>query len=88
MEKLSSNRDLYDYLLFLASELKERGSVELSEAVRAASGHASGISTEFLGESRLALRRVFNAKNSILSDEYLADMTEVLKQLDAALDKQ
>jgi hypothetical protein len=56
---LASNRDLYDYMTRLSSGLKQRGAAALSEAVDLARRYASGSSsTEFLGESRIALTRV------------------------------
>ena len=85
MKTLSSNRDLYDYLLYLSSELKQRGSKALSEAVAFASSQGSSSSTEFLGESRVALRRVLNEENGTLSNQERADLSDVLKQLDESL---
>jgi len=85
MKALSSNRDLYDYLLLLSSELKRRGSTALSEAVAFASSQGSSSSTEFLGESRIVIRRVLNEENGALIDQERADLSDVLKQLDEAL---
>ena len=42
--------------------------------------------TEFLGKSRLALRRVRAEENGILSRIERADLQDVLRQLDAVLD--
>ena len=87
MKSFSNNRELYEYLLFLTAELKKRKFDELSEAVAFASHQASGMSTEFLGESRIALRWVLKEEDGILTVEERADMSDVLKQLDAALDR-
>jgi hypothetical protein len=87
MKALSSNRELYDYLLFLSSELKQRGSTALSEAVAFAIGNAASFSTEFLGESRIALKRVLSQENGILTGQERADLCNVLGQLDKALDR-
>ena len=88
MKTLAGNRESYDYLLALASVLKQRGAVSLSEAVAFASRHvASMFSTEFLGESRIALRRVAAEENGVLTPEERSDLLDVLKQLDQALDK-
>jgi|HubBroStandDraft_2_1064218.scaffolds.fasta_scaffold608009_2 hypothetical protein len=88
MKPLSNNREFYEYLLYLAAELKKRKFDELSEAVTFASRHASSnISTEFLGESRIALRRVLKEENEVLTVQGRADLSDVLKQLDEALDK-
>ncbi len=88
MKPFSNNRELYEYLLFLSAELQKRKFEELSEAVAFASRQAaSNISTEFLGESRIALRRVLKEEDGILTVQERADLSDVLKQLDEALDR-
>ncbi|MFZ0307036.1 MAG: hypothetical protein WAL89_02595 [Candidatus Sulfotelmatobacter sp.] len=85
--KLSNNRELYEYLLLLASQLESRGAEVLSKDVSAAARTANAFpATEFLGESRIALRRVLAEENSFLSQIDLAELQDVLGQLDAALD--
>jgi len=75
---------LYDYLLRMASTLKQRGANKLCEAVAFAIGHASSLSTEFLGESRIALRRVLDEEHGILTGQERRELLDVLKQLDHA----
>jgi hypothetical protein len=75
---LSSNSDLYRYLLELAENLRKLGLSELAEIVISASNQAAAMSTEFLGESRIALRRVWNCGRSILTEEARADLVNVL----------
>jgi hypothetical protein len=88
MKALSNNRDLYEYLLFLASVLEQRGATALSEIVQFASRLASTFpATEFLGESRIALRRVLGEENGILNDQERTDLCDVLKQLDSAFNR-
>jgi hypothetical protein len=88
MKILFNNRELYDYLLFLASELKKRKFDELSEAVTFASRHAAGnMTTEFLGESRIALQRVLKEEDGVLTVKERNNLSDVVKQLDDALDK-
>ena len=87
MKPFSDNRELFEYLLFLASELKKRRFNELNEAVIFASQQASSMSTEFLGESRIALRRVLKEEDGILTVQERNDLSDVLRQLDDALDK-
>jgi hypothetical protein len=83
--KLQSNRDLYQYLLVLSEQLKSRGSEELSAMVVSATRLAGDIPiTEFLGESRIALRRVKKEAGSLLNEEERLELKEVLKQLDAS----
>jgi hypothetical protein len=86
MKPLNSNRDLYDYLLLLASLLEQQGLHALSEAVMFASAQAAGLSTEFLGESRIALRRVRDEGADALGGDDRNDLLDVLRQLDEALD--
>ena len=88
LKALSNNRELYEYLLLLAEKLKDRGSLELGETVRLASRHAaSNMSTEFLGESRIALRQVLQVQRNVLTEQERTDLADVLKQLDDALDQ-
>jgi len=87
MKTLHSNQELYDYMLSLMSTLKKRGADVLSETVDFARNQASGLSTEFLGESRIALRRVANQEGNVLTEEERTDLLDVLRQLDEALDK-
>jgi len=88
MKTLSNNQDLYEYLLFLDSVLKQRGATALSGIVQFASMQASTFpATEFLGESRIALRRVLDEENGILNEQERTDLRDVLKQLDSAFNK-
>jgi hypothetical protein len=81
---LDNNRQLYDYLAAMGAKLNARGAVELSRAVLAASRMAATIpDTEFLGESRIALRRVENEQTVLTEDERL-ELLGVLRQLDEA----
>jgi len=85
--KLSSNRAFYEYVVLLESQLRSRGSEALSKDVAAAGRTANTIpATEFLGESRIALRRVLAEENGILSQAERAELQDVLGQLDVALD--
>ena len=81
---LRSNQELYDYLLRLTRGLKSRGATELAEAVAFASGNAAGLSTEFLGESKIALQRVALEGRAVLTASESADLEDVLQQLAAA----
>jgi hypothetical protein len=86
MKRLESNAELYRYLLVLASQLRSQGATDLATLVESASRQASGMSTEFLGESRIALRRVLETKQGILTEAERKDLSDVLRQLDDALD--
>lgn len=87
MTHLASNRELYEYLVRLAEELKSTQLDELSEAVLVASRHAAGLSTEFLGESRIALQRVLNEENGALTSQQRSDVSDALTVLHRAFDR-
>jgi len=87
MKQLCNNRELYEYLVHLASELKRSKSEALGDIVSSASRHAAGMSTEFLGESRIALRRVLAEEVGILGEQERANLKSTLEQLDKALDE-
>ena len=87
MKPFLNNRELFDYLQWLTLELKRRSSPELSDAVAFASQQAASMSADFLGESRIAMRRILKEENGILTSQERADLSDVLKQLDDALDK-
>jgi hypothetical protein len=84
MKVLSSNKELYDYLVSLSLELKLRGAAALSELITLAIGNAASSSTEFLGESRIALKRILGQENGILTNQERDDLLDVLKQLEKA----
>ena len=86
MKNLRDNRELYDYLCSLSKELKQRGADTLVTVVARAVGNAGCISTEFLGESLIALRQVLKDGHNVLNEEERADLSDVLRQLDHALD--
>lgn len=88
MKKLSSNQELYEYLLFLSSVLKQRGSKQLDEIVGFAIGFASTFPpAEFIYESRLALERILEQENGVLTDQERKDARRVFKQLNKACKK-
>ncbi len=84
---LHNNRELYEYLGRLAGALDSAGQHDLEQVVTTAMGNASSLSTEFLGESRLALRRVLSDGGSALTSQERTDLVDVLAQLDQALER-
>jgi ABC-type transporter Mla subunit MlaD len=85
MDKLTSNQQLYEYLQALSRLLHERGAKDLSQTVANASRTAAGnVSTEFLGESRIALNRVMNEGQRALTSQERDDVADVLKQVNGA----
>lgn len=85
MKPLANNRELYDYLLSLASQLRQGGATSLVNGIERAAGNAASLVTEFLGESRIALRQVLAEERDILTEQQRMEVADVLGQLDAAL---
>ena len=88
MKRLASNAELYEYLTALFKILEERGSKKLAEVVFHASQTASGnMIAEFLGESRIALRRVVKGGRRVLTKEECDTAKDVLLQLEDVFEK-
>jgi hypothetical protein len=82
-----NNQQLYDYLVALGAKLNAREAVDLSRVVLAASRTVATIpDTEFLGESRIALRRVETAQTVLTEDERL-ELLDIVRQLDEAFSR-
>jgi hypothetical protein len=84
---LASNQELYNYLLGLTDILMERGSTVLANSVRGAARPASGMSTEFLGESRIALDQTPAAEAGALNSPEREQLIAVISQLDKTLSR-
>jgi hypothetical protein len=88
MKRLASNAELYEYLTALSKILEERGAKRLAEVVFHASQTAAGnMITEFLGESRFALRRVVKGDRGALTKEERDKAKHVLLQLEEVFEK-
>lgn len=83
----SNNEDLYKYLLYLISILNERGRDDLSEKIEFASKQATSSATEFLGESRIAIKEVLLRAGTILNEKEKLDLTSALTQIGSALER-
>jgi len=83
----SSNEDLYQYLLYLISILNERDRRDLSEKIKFASAQAASSATEFLGESRIALKEVLLNASSVLNEKEKIDLASALAQIGNALER-
>ena len=84
-KKLNNNTDLYDYLLSLGDLLADRGAQQLAEAVQFAARQGTGLSTEFLGESHIALRDVLEKEGGVLGATERNDLVGVISQVEFAL---
>jgi hypothetical protein len=87
MKQIQDNSELYSYLRGLETKFRIAGSTGLADTLALASRHAGGMSTEFLGESRIALRKISDPARALLSEGELSDLRSVLDQLDIALDR-
>lgn len=85
MKPFSNNQEFYDYLTLLISRLHERGFHDLAKPLEFAASQASSNSTEFLGESRIALRQLLD-ENPVqaLTEPEIAEVHSALRQLDTA----
>lgn len=84
VKPLSSSQELGDYLCDLRYRLSTRGLHRLVDIL--AVPLAQGMPTEFLGESRSALRRLLKEAPDQLTPEERADMEAVLRGIDDAFD--
>jgi hypothetical protein len=85
MKPFASNNELYEYMQWLASTLQARGASDLATRVMSACHTAIGLSTEFLGESKLALKEVIESESSPLSEAEQKDLLSAMSQVDVAL---
>jgi hypothetical protein len=84
---LSSNAELYTYLLSLKTMLEGNGAFDLASIAEFASRHARGMITEFIGEARIALREIYSSNRNGLTDVEKAFLHDVIAQLDATFDR-
>ncbi len=85
---LADEGELYKYMRSLSSVLRSRNASSLSETVaRAAATAAGNMSTEFLGESRIALKRVASLGITFLSVDELKRVNDVIEQINDAFDR-
>ena len=85
--ELSSNLALHEYLISLASLLESRNAQVLARAVHFAIAQSSASSTEFLGESRIALKKVSTDGSAFLSPEEQNDLASAVEQIEGAFRK-
>ena len=88
MKGLNDNAELYEYLRLLSTRLEELGAKELAECVMHASKtSACNVSTEFLGESRIALVRVMKEEGGVLTGQERDEVRDVLRRLDQVFER-
>lgn len=87
MKRPSNNTQLSQHLQFLTKTLEERHAKELSEAVAHVGRMSPVMSTEFLGESRIALTQLLRKERGILTDQERDEVQEVLSEIDGVFDR-
>ena len=83
MKSLANNTVLHSYLLSLADLLANGGYDALAESVRFAVKQGAGLSTEFLGEALIALRRVQDQQTLEAKNRH--ELSDVIEQIQSAL---
>lgn len=86
-KKLQSNKDLFEYLVDLARELRGCGESAAADDVAFASQFFSGSPTEFMHEAHVALINVRKICGANLSRLQLENIESVLAQIDAAFNR-
>lgn len=84
---LKSNQDLSDFLTWLTKWLKDNKRLDLVEHVLQVTGSAFTTSSEFLGETRIALSKVKAGGVRALSKSVDEDIASAISQIDAAFRK-
>ena len=79
--KLEDNAALHRYLGALADRLDARSRPSLAAVLRSAK-QATGLSTEFLGESLIALRNVLEGENGALTSVERDHLVSVIRQVE------
>ena len=85
MAGLASNSDVYNYLSSLAKLLEGTSAAPLAAHLYTARDQAAGLSTEFLGESLIALRKVLTAENGVLKSSEREELERVVIQVEFAI---
>ncbi|HWF63988.1 MAG TPA: hypothetical protein VN685_05195 [Rhizomicrobium sp.] len=85
MTRLSNNGDLYRYILRLEEDLRNKGAERLADDLQFAAGQNAGLSTEFLGECLIALRKVEKFSGDMLKDDDRSELTSAIKQVEFVL---
>lgn len=86
-QKLESNQELFEYLVWLSNELRMKQQDELARHLTHASRFASGSPSEFFHEAQLALCEVRDSASAALSPETIADLRSVIAQLSGSFKK-
>jgi hypothetical protein len=84
---IKSNEDLYEYICWLAQELRKRGQEALAGKLVTANDFACGSPSEFLHEAECALKEVTASGDAKLNDTEKEDVTAVIRLIDEAFKK-
>jgi hypothetical protein len=78
---LASNADLHQYLLQTAESLARTGLTAQADQLRRAAAQGAGLSTEFLGESKIALDEVLRTAGSAMTPPDRNRLLAVIAQI-------
>ena len=81
MIKLENNEALQEYLVSLAKRLEATSAAPLASYLHFAARQAPGLSTEFLGESLIALKKVLDGEAGVLASSEREDLLNVISQV-------
>jgi hypothetical protein len=81
---LSSNADLYEFLLLLANLMETQSHHQSAGKLGFAANQASGLSTEFLGEELLALKQTSEEIGDKMEEQQRNDLADAIRQLESA----
>jgi hypothetical protein len=84
---VKSNEDLYEYICWLAQELRERGQENLADRLAIANNFACGSPSEFLHEAGCSLKDVIASAGANLSDAEKEDVVAVIRLIEDAFKK-
>ncbi len=82
---LASNAELHRYLLQTAELVSRLGLTDQANKLRRAAAHGTGLSTEFLGESTIALKEVLRVSGNLMDAVDRDRLVAILEQLETAL---
>jgi hypothetical protein len=81
---ISTNEDLYKYLIHLSHTLDSKGRQDIADEIRFASRFITGSPSEFLHESQVVLKKLLDTSISLLQNEQKEEVKRVIEQIDVS----
>jgi hypothetical protein len=82
--ELKSDKDLFDFLVFLSKQFYSYGQNDIANELNFASRFASGSTSEFYHESEIVLKRVRDSFKDLLTESQFLEIISVIDQIDSA----